>query len=260
MKVTLLGTGTSQGVPVIACGCAVCSSPDPNDKRLRSSILIEAEGVTVVIDTGPDFRQQMLRANVKHLDAVIFTHQHKDHIAGLDDVRAYNFKQNRAMDVYADVLTTAQLKQEFAYVFSEHHYPGIPQLALHLLTAEPITIPNPTQPAESLVLQPIPIMHYQLPIYGFRIHNFAYITDASLIPELSKALLHGLDVLVLNALRHEKHIAHFNLAEAVAIAQELKPKQTYFTHISHLLGRHEDVNAQLPLGIALGYDGQVFYL
>ena len=251
MKVTLLGTGTSQGVPVIGCGCDVCRSLDYRDKRLRSSVHIEVNGVSLVIDTGPDFRQQMLREGIQRLDAVIFTHSHKDHTAGLDDVRAYNFKQNMDMPVYGMMQVLDQLKVEFAYVFSEKRYPGIPQLKLHDLGEDEFEI-------RGTKITPLPVMHLKLPGLGFRIGPVAYINDANEIPDETYQKLKGIEVLVLNALQHEKHISHFNLEEAIQVAQKVGAKKTYFTHISHKLGQHKVVEKELPANISLGYDGLVF--
>lgn len=254
MKITVLGTGTSQGIPVIACSCPVCTSTDPRDNRLRCAVLLEQDDTRVVIDTGPDFRQQMLRQRVMSLDAVVLTHLHKDHIAGLDDVRAFNFRQNKSMPVYADAITLKQLHQEFPYVFDGSNYPGIPKIDLHeIADSQPLRI-------GSLQLQPIPVLHHKLPVNGFRVGGFAYVTDASYIPEHSMRMLQGLDVLVLNALRREKHIAHFNLSEALEVVSILKPKQAYFTHISHLMGTHAAVSQELPPHVAIAYDGQVFEL
>ncbi len=248
MTVTFLGTGTSQGVPVIGCPCEVCASPDPRDKRLRSSVWMNSPDGSVVIDTGPDFRYQMLRADVKTLDAVVFTHGHKDHTAGLDDVRAYNYIQSRAMDVYATDETQAALRREFAYIFENGSYPGIPQLRMHTFHNAPFKVAG-------MEFLPIRALHYRLEVFGFRIGGFTYITDANAIAsgELDKA--RGSRVLVLNALRHEHHISHFTLDEAIAIAQDVGAEATYFTHISHQLGRHKDVSRLLPSGIYLAYDG-----
>lgn len=251
MKVTLLGTGTSQGVPVIGCGCEVCRSLDYRDKRLRSSVYVEANGVSFVIDTGPDFRQQMLREGIQRLDAVVFTHSHKDHTAGLDDVRAYNFKQNMDMPVYGMQQVLDQLKIEFAYAFTEKKYPGIPQLKLHSLNETEFEI-------HGVKITPLPVLHLKLPVLGFRIGSFAYITDANEIPDKTYQKLKGVDVLVLNALQHEKHISHFNLDEAIQVAQKVRAGKTYFTHISHKLGLHKSVEKELPPTIFLGYDGLDF--
>jgi phosphoribosyl 1,2-cyclic phosphate phosphodiesterase len=248
LKVTFLGTGTSQGVPVIACDCPVCLSEDIKDKRLRTSAHIEVGGLSLVIDSGPDFRQQMLSYDVKQVDAILFTHCHKDHTAGLDDVRAYNYIQKTAMPVYADVLTQQSLKQEFSYIFSKEQYPGIPQVMLKTITDHPFTIAD-------IEIIPIPVLHLKLPVYGFRIGDFAYVTDANYIPPASMEKLKGLKVLVLNALRKEEHISHFNLKQAIEVVQNLQPQKAYFTHISHLLGKHADVSYELPPNIELAYDG-----
>lgn len=248
MRITFLGTGTSQGVPMIACNCAVCTSDDPRDQHLRSSILIEENGKNVVIDSGPDFRYQMLRAKVKHLEAVIFTHEHKDHIAGLDDIRAFNYFQNSAIDVYADLRVQTALKREFSYIFSDYQYPGIPQINLKTIGLEPFT-------AAGIPFVPIEVMHYKLPVLGFRIHDFTYITDAKTVSEKETEKIKGSKVLVLNGLQKEKHISHFTFAEAIAFAQKIGAEMTYFTHISHRLGKYEDVSAELPPNIRLAYDG-----
>lgn len=248
MTVTFLGTGTSQGVPVIACGCEVCTSADKHDKRLRSSILIKAEDKTVVIDSGPDFRYQMLRADVQHLDAVVYTHEHKDHIAGMDDIRAYNFKQQKPMDIYADTRVQTALIREFAYVFAEFKYPGIPQVNIHPIGLEPFDI-------GSIHFIPIEVLHYKLPVLGFRINDFTYITDAKTVSAGEKEKIKGSKILVINALQKQSHISHFTLDEAVDFANEMGAETTYFTHISHRLGKHADVAAELPPGILLAYDG-----
>lgn len=247
MTITFLGTGTSQGVPVIACGCEVCTSADKRDKRLRSSILVEGDK-TVVIDSGPDFRYQMLRANVQHLDALVFTHEHKDHIAGMDDIRAFNYKQNSPVDVWADERVQAAIKREFYYIFTEFKYPGIPQVNINTITNEPFLIGD-------INFTPIEVMHYKLPVKGFRINDFTYITDAKTISESEKELIKGSSILVINALQKQTHISHFTLDEAIAFAQQIGAERTYFTHISHRLGRHEDISKELPLGIELAYDG-----
>lgn len=248
MKLTFLGTGTSQGIPIIACKCPVCLSTDKRDKRLRTSALIEVDGLNIVIDSGPDFRYQMLRAKVEKLDAILFTHEHKDHTAGLDDVRAFNWVNKRAVDIYAEERVQASLKQEFAYVFAEFRYPGIPQLNLWTVENKPFNI-NGTP------VIPVRAMHYKLPVYAYRIANLAYITDANYIYPEEKEKLKGLKVLVVNALRKEKHLSHFTLSEALALIEELKPETAYLTHASHQLGFHEDVSKELPENVFMAYDG-----
>jgi phosphoribosyl 1,2-cyclic phosphate phosphodiesterase len=248
LTITFLGTGTSQGVPVIACGCEVCTSADKRDKRLRSSILVESDDKIVAIDSGPDFRYQMLRANVQHLDAIVYTHEHKDHIAGMDDIRAFNFKQQVPMDLYADTRVQAALIREFPYVFDGDRYPGTPQVIIHPISTEPFDI-------GSIHFIPIQVMHYKLPILGFRINDFTYITDAKTVSETEKQKIKGSKILVINALQKQTHISHFTFDEAVAFAREIGAEKTYFTHISHRLGKHQDINQELPAGIELAYDG-----
>lgn len=251
MKVTLLGTGTSQGVPIIGCTCEVCLSTDKKDKRLRCSVLIEMDdGFTIVIDTGPDFRYQMLRAGVKRLDAVLFTHDHKDHTAGLDDLRAFNFMQKKPMDVYATTEVQTAITKAFDYVFSDNKYPGLPKINLHTISNKIFNIQNVT-------ITPIEVMHYKLPVLGFRINQFTYITDANKISKKELQKVVGSKVLVINALRKEDHISHFTLAEATAVAQYVNAKQTYFTHISHQMGLHKQVDENLANGLNLAYDGLV---
>ena len=248
LKITFLGTGTSTGIPMIACKCAVCTSANKKNKRLRTSILVESSTTTIVIDTTPDFRYQMLRINNTRLDAVLFTHPHKDHIAGLDDVRAYNFFQNKAMDVYANSLTEEALKREFAYVFADKKYPGIPDINLYTIDETPFVIGD-------IPVQPFTVWHHKMPVYGFRFKDFTYITDANRIDEPVKQLIKDSKILVLNALRNEQHVSHFTLNEAIALVQELKIPEAYFTHISHQLGLHAEVEKNLPQGIHLAYDG-----
>lgn len=255
MKVTFLGTGTSQGVPIIGCECPVCVSSDERDKRLRTSVIVQTEGKNIVVDSGPDFRQQMLRVGIKHLDALLLTHAHKDHIAGLDDIRAFNFIQRKAIDVYCTDMVENQLRREFAYIFAEVKYPGIPELNLHQLEVGLETTIAGVQ------IMPVEVMHYRLPVLGFRFLNkengktFAYITDANFISSDSMELLKGCDTLVLNALRKEKHISHFTLDEALEVIKAIAPRSAYLTHISHQLGLHAEINAQLPQGVELAYDG-----
>ncbi len=243
-----MGTGTSQGVPVIGCKCKVCLSDDKRDQRTRCSILLENSNTRIVIDTGPDFRQQCLREKPGKINAVLFTHEHKDHTAGLDDVRAFNFIHKMIMPVYATTRVFEALKREFAYIFSGEKYPGIPEIEIIFFENDPFFI-------NDLSIIPINLLHHQLPVKGFRINDFAYITDANYIEEKEKKKLQNLDVLVLNALRKEKHISHFTLSEAILLAEELKAKKTYFTHLSHQMGLHEEVNQSLPLGMELAFDG-----
>lgn len=251
MRITFLGTGTSQGVPVIGCDCEVCQSIDFRDNRLRSSILIESDTTTVVIDSGPDFRQQLLRACTKKLDALVFTHEHKDHVAGMDDVRPFNYLQKRPMDIYATEQVQEALSYEYRYVFDvSNDYPGIPQINVH-------TISNKLFIIGDLEFMPIQVYHHKLPVLGFRIGDFTYITDANRIPETEMDKIRGSKVVVLNALRKEPHVSHFTLDEAVALMQELQPERGYFTHISHLLGKYAAINAGLPHLLELAYDGLV---
>jgi phosphoribosyl 1,2-cyclic phosphate phosphodiesterase len=251
VKITFLGTGTSQGVPVIACDCATCRSEDPHDKRLRASLLLQTEETTLLFDAGPDFRQQMLREKVKKLDAIILTHEHKDHIAGMDDVRAFNYKSQDAIDIYAEERVQEAIKREFSYVFSERQYPGIPKMRLNL-------IPDYVFKISGVEIIPVRVRHLDLEIYGFRIGDFAYITDANYIPEKSKERLIGVKYLVINALRKQKHISHFSLMEAIAFVREISPKKAFVTHISHQMGVHAQVSKELPCGIMLAYDGLTF--
>jgi phosphoribosyl 1,2-cyclic phosphate phosphodiesterase len=250
VKFTFLGTGTSQGVPLIGCECRVCKSNDTKDKRLRTSVLIEHNNNTFVIDTGPDFRQQMLRENVKKLDAVIFTHEHKDHIAGLDDVRAFNFLQKKTMDVYATQRVQDAIKREFAYAFSDEKYPGIPQINLYTITNEKFIINETT-------FIPIEVMHHKMPVKAFRIGDISYITDANFISDEEKEKIKGSEIIIINALRKEEHISHFTFNEAIDLMFELQPKRAYFTHISHQLGLHKEIQNELPDWIQPAYDGLV---
>ncbi len=248
LKITFLGTGTSSGVPMIGCDCEVCTSSDKKDNRLRSSILVQSPATALVVDTGPDFRYQMLRQKIKHLDAVIFTHPHKDHLAGLDDIRAFNFFSKKPMELYADSLTEEAVRRDFHYAFSDTKYPGLPELSFNTITLEPFVVGD-------IPIVPIMVWHMKMPVLGFRFGKFTYITDANRIEEGEKEKIRGSELLVLNALRKQKHIAHFSLEEAIEMAQELKVPVTYFTHISHQLGRHSDIEAELPDGIHLAYDG-----
>jgi len=248
VKITFLGTGTSQGVPVIACDCRVCMSDDPKDKRLRSSLLLEEKNIIVVFDAGPDFRQQMLREKVTRLDAIILSHEHRDHIAGMDDVRAFNYKMQDAIDIYAEKRVLETIKREYSYVFAENKYPGIPEMRLNEISLESFSV-------KGLEILPVRAFHMELPILGFRVGDFAYITDANRIPEESKEKLYGVKYLVVNALRKEKHISHFNLSEAIDFIKEISPLQAYLTHISHQMGLYSELSKELPDGITLAYDG-----
>lgn len=248
MKVIFLGTGTSQGVPVIGCTCEVCSSPDPKNKRLRTSVFVEINGKNLVIDTGPDFRQQMLREGINQLDGVLFTHAHRDHTAGLDDVRAFNFMQRMKMPIYGTAETLNQIKSDFGYIFGPQEYPGLPRIELNIIDEEPFDI-------EGVTITPLPVLHHKMPVFGFRIGNFSYITDANAIPESTLVKLQGTEVLVLTALQHQPHVSHFNLKEAVEMTKIIKPQKAYFTHISHKLGLYTTVEATLPDNINLAYDG-----
>jgi phosphoribosyl 1,2-cyclic phosphate phosphodiesterase len=249
-ELTFLGTGTSQGVPVIACACEICRSLDFRDKRLRTSAHVKYNGYSLVIDTGPDFRQQMLRENITHVDAILFTHAHKDHTAGMDDIRSFNFKNRRDMPVYATNKVIEQLRQEFAYIFSPDKYPGTPNVAIREITKNPFTMDD-----GQTTIVPVEVMHYKLPVLGFRFGNLTYITDANYIAPEEMAKIKGSEILIINALRREKHISHFNLEEALAIVAQVEPRMAYLTHISHHLGLHSEVSKELPPNVQLAYDG-----
>ena len=251
MKITFLGTGTSQGIPVIGCGCAVCQSADKRDKRLRVSILIETGDKTLVVDSGPDFRYQMLRAGVKDLDAILFTHEHKDHVAGLDDIRPFNYLLHKKIEIYASLRVQEALKREFSYIFEDTKYFGLPQINMHTVLDVPFTIGQNT-------IVPIEVMHHKLPVNGYRIGDFTYITDAKTISDASLEKIKGSKCLVINALQRENHISHFTLEEAMTFADKAGAEITYFTHMSHNLGLHADVEKELPSTIRLAYDGLSF--
>jgi len=248
LKITFLGTGTSQGVPVIACNCNVCQSSDLRDKRLRTFIHIQYKNSSFVIDSGPDFRQQMLRAQIKNLTALIFTHEHKDHVAGMDDIRAFNYVLQKKIDIYATLRVQEALVREFPYVFHDFKYPGVPEVNMITIDEHPFNI-------EGLEFIPIEVLHYKLPVNAYRVGDFTYITDANFISEKEKEKIKGSRIVVINALRREKHVSHFNLEEALELIKELKPEKAYLTHISHQLGKHSDVEKELPPNVFLAYDG-----
>ena len=250
---TFLGTGTSGGIPMIACDCIVCRSTNKKDKRLRSSLLVRSATTTLVVDTGPDFRYQMLRAEVKNLDAIIFTHPHKDHVAGLDDVRAYNFFSGKPMEVYANEMTQEVLIREFPYAFADTKYPGVPEIKLNTIDYEPFVVGD-------IPVLPVMVWHMKMPVMGFRFGKFTYITDANRIEPAEMEKIKGTEVLALNALRKEKHISHFTLDEAIKVSQEIDAAKTYFTHLSHQMGLHEEINNELPDRVELAYDGLVISL
>lgn len=248
MKVTFLGTGTSQGIPVIGCTCEVCRSLDFRDKRLRTSIHVEVDGLSIIFDSGPDFRQQILREHITRLDALVFTHEHKDHTAGMDDIRSFNFLQKKDMPVYARKNVVEQLKREFAYIFSEIKYPGIPRVEIQEIDNSPFFI-------EKTKITPIEVSHFQLPVFGFRIKDFTYITDAKTISDKEKDKIRGSKILVINALQIDEHLSHMTLNEAVSLAKEINADHTYFTHLSHRMGTHKKTEKLLPENIEIAYDG-----
>jgi phosphoribosyl 1,2-cyclic phosphate phosphodiesterase len=248
MVVTFLGTGTSQGVPVIGCNCEVCRSLDFRDKRLRVSIHLQIGEKSIIIDSGPDFRQQVLRERIQTLDALLFTHEHKDHTAGLDDIRPFNFKQQRDLPIYGRKPVIRQLQQEFAYIFADFKYPGVPRVEIHYIDNAPFTL-------EGIPVIPIEVLHYRLPVLGFRFGDFTYITDANFISEPELEKVKGSKVIVLGALQKDGHISHYTLGQAVELLERLQPQQAYLTHISHRMGLHAEVDKELPPYIRLAYDG-----
>jgi phosphoribosyl 1,2-cyclic phosphate phosphodiesterase len=252
VRVTILGSGTSQGVPVIACDCHVCASSDPFDKRLRSSIMISVNGQNYVIDSGPDFRQQMLNHSVKSLRAVIFTHEHKDHLAGLDDVRAFNYREQRDMEIYCTDQVKEALHREFHYVFKAERYPGIPSLNLNRIENAPFKL------IDGPVLRPVEVMHYKMRVFGYRLGDFTYITDAKTVSSKEIYKIKGSKILIINALHQSEHLSHFNLKEALEFIEEVKPERAYLTHISHLFGKHREIEKLLPPNVFPAYDGLTF--
>ncbi len=255
-KITFLGTGTSQGIPMIGCTCKVCKSADPRDNRLRTSALVEHNGFRILIDCGPDFRQQMLRQNISDLDAVILTHQHKDHTGGMDDIRAFNYFRKAAFPIYAEPNVQESLKMEYSYAFAEHKYPGVPDYTLHTIGEEPFTITKslPDGTEASIEITPIRVYHYRLPILGFRIGNMAYITDGSSIPATEFDKLQGLELFIINTVRREKHISHFSLPEALDVVEKVGAPRNFLTHLSHQIGTHKELEAILPPNVKPAYD------
>ena len=248
MKITFLGTGTSHGVPVVGCPCQVCASPDPKDRRLRTSVHLQVAGKSIVIDAGPDFRQQMLANRITRLDAIVFTHEHKDHTGGLDDIRGFNLFQPDAIPIYASDAVLTRLRREYAYIFAGDGYPNTPQVVVHTIANQPFEV-------QGVSLIPIEVQHYQLSVFGFRIGDFTYLTDAKHIEDSEKEKMKGTHTLVVNALHYTPNIAHFTVDEALALVEEIQPQQTYFVHMSHEIGRHQEVEKTLPNQVALAYDG-----
>ena len=253
LKITFLGTGTSSGVPMIGCHCEVCRSSDVKDRRLRSSILVQSELTTLVVDTTPDFRYQMLREKVDKLDAVIFTHPHKDHIAGLDDIKAYNFFLKKPMEIFANSLTELALRREFVYIFADKKYPGVPKVNLNLIGDTPFWVGD-------ILVEPVLVHHLKMPVLGFRFNGFTYITDENRIDEIEKEKIKSSHTIVLNALRKEQHISHYNLKEAIEVVDDLQIPNAFFTHISHQMGKHEDVNKRLPDNRKLAWDKLILHV
>lgn len=245
-KIRFLGTGTSQGVPMIGCHCQVCSSTDSRDTRLRSSIAIEQDGVRIIVDSGPDFRYQMLRGKIEEIDAILFTHPHKDHTAGLDDVRAYNYILQRDIDIYAEKYCMNVIMKDFDYAFAEFKYPGVPEITPHIITTEPFEI-------KGVLVTPIRGLHHKMGVLGFKVGNVAYLTDMNFIADSEQEKFKGIDTLIITALRNEPHLSHFSLGESIEISRKAGAKKTYFTHISHQLGLHKEV--KLPKTMELAYDG-----
>ena len=277
-KLTFLGTGTSQGVPMIGCGCDVCRSKDSRDKRLRASVLVDYEGLRILVDAGPDFRQQMLRAGVSHVDAILLTHNHKDHTGGLDDIRAFNYLEKKASEIYCEKYVEDSLRMEYGYAFAEKKYPGAPEWHVHNIDEHPFMIQSggpyevltwehgkgyihsmagKDEPVKSVEVTPIRGMHYKLPVLGFRFGNIAYCTDMNHIPEEEFAKLEGLDHFIINCVKYGKHISHYSLEEAVEVARKVGARNSWLTHLSHQLPTYNELAAELPEGIHPAYDGLV---
>lgn len=251
LKITFLGTGTSQGVPMIACHCDVCRSTDPHDKRLRCSAMVESGSTRIIIDAGPDFRYQMLRAGIEDIDAILLTHGHKDHTGGIDDVRAFNYFDRKAIDIYATRAVQHTVRKDFDYAFTQNRYPGVPEINLRsIFTGRPFRVGD-------MDIQPIEGLHYRMPVTGFRIGPLAYLTDFNHIEQSEIDRLRGVDTLVINALRHEKHISHYSLPEAMEVCRQVGARENYFTHMSHQIGLHQIVSQTLPDGYHFAYDGLV---
>ena len=251
LDITILGSGTSTGVPLIGCNCEVCTSTNAKNKRLRTSIKISSPTTTVVIDTTPDFRYQMLRTHTTKIDAVVFTHPHRDHYAGLDDIRPFNYFSQKSMAIYANEITQVAIKRDFYYAFEKDKEDGLPEMILHTINKDAFTIGD-------IPFIPIHVMHRDMPVLGFRIGDFTYITDANFIPETEMEKIKGSKVFILNALRKQTHPTHYNLEQALEVAAALDIPKVYFTHLSHQIGLHEEVEANLPKGIHLAYDGMQF--
>ena len=249
-RLTFLGTGTSQGVPMIGCGCEVCKSQDPRDKRLRASVLVEHEGLRVLVDAGPDFRYQMLRAGVSSLDAILLTHNHKDHTGGLDDIRAFNYHEKRATQIYCEKYVEESLRKEYSYAFEEIKYPGAPEWDVHIIDEKPFTI-------KGVEITPIRGRHFKLPVLGYRFGNIAYCTDMNHIPEEEYSKLQGLDHFIINCVRRGRHISHYSLEQAIEVAEKVGAKHSWLTHLSHQLPCHEELTKELPEGILPAFDGLV---